>query len=268
MTKNTKLFKLLGFSQLETKVFNHLEEYPQNIATLTRRLQSPRTSLYGPLKSLKKRGLVQLEKMGKRTFYKKMPDEPLANNLKSVLIRGAKSELIDNFVHPEFFLHAGKDALIRLYNQYGQFRDIRILGIQSNRSAEAVLNTYPFEKLLEINRNIKKNGVIIEGLLQEGFIDFYKSTLKKKGLSVRKAFDSFGGRAADTTYVPKEFLSFNSEIMILPKAAYIFNWTRLVAIEIRNKETIGLLRDLFLLAKYFGRKVDQNRLVEEQMEKE
>jgi len=268
MKENKKLSHMLGFSKLESKIFNYLPEYPQSISNIGKELRLPRTSVYGPVESLRKRGFVEVEKIGRRLFYKKTSHEFLINNLKLILNKGDASEVSKNFVHPEFFLHTGKEDLIRLYNQYGELRGQRLMGIQSNRSADAVLNAYPFEKLLEVNKNIKKNGVIIEGLLQEGFVDFYKSTLKKRGLSVKKAFESFGGRAADTTYVPKEFLNSDSEIMILPKAACIFNWTRLVAIEIRNKETVGLFRDLFALAKYFGRKVDQNKMVLEQMEME
>lgn len=87
--------------------------------------------------------------------------------------------------------------------------------------------------------------------------------LKRRKLPVRDILTSFGGRAAETTYVPKEFINFSAEIIFIPRVAYIIDWAHLVAVEIRHTETIGLIRALFELAKSLGTKVDQNKLLRE-----
>lgn len=263
MKEITKRSRVLGLSKLEDALFKDLSDEPQIISRIAERTSLPRTSLYRPLRSLTSRGLIQKVQRGKRHYWRAVPQESLIASLSPVLF-GAM-DIASAPLHPEFFLHSGKDVLMLLYEKLADKDGVRVLGIQPNRSAESVLKIFPFERLVRLNEKIKTRNVIVEAILQEDFIPFYTNLLRKKGLPIQKIFEAFTGRAADTVYVPKEFINFDSEIVILPTAAYIFHWSRLIAIEIRNKETLGLLRDLFALAKQFGFKVDQNALIQKYM---
>lgn len=260
MKDATRQAKALGFSKLEQALFGVLSDAPQSIARLSRTLKVTHTSLYRPLKALKNRGLVETVVVGKRKLWKNVSRDDLISSLGSVLFAGLTTKSKAP-LHPEFFLHTGKEPLMKLYENLATTPNIRVWAIQPNRAAQSVLETFPFDRLIRLNERIKEQHVIVEALLQEDFIPFYINLVSSRGLSIEKIFSAFGGRTADTAYVPKQFINFDSEITILPKTAYIFHWSKDVAVEIRNEETIGLLRDLFALAKAMGRKVDQNEMV-------
>lgn len=261
-----KQTQVLGFSKIENQLFQGIPDTPQSISALSIMLRVPRTSLYRPIFALKKRGLIEAVKVGRRTYWRKMAQDSLITSLGSVLTLGIESN-IRTPLHPEFFLHTGKEALMRLYEKLAEKRGARVLGIQPNKSAESVLTVFPFKRLVRLNERIKGQHVIVEGLLQENFISTYIKIVKKHGLGIKKILKAFGARSADTTYVPSQYFNFDSEIIILPKSAIIFHWSKLVAVEIYNHETIGLLRDLFKLAQNFGHKADQNQMVQEYLEK-
>lgn len=261
MKEVTKQAKVLSFSKLEQAIFKVLNASPLSIAELSQRLKVTHTSMYRPLQSLKKRGLVEAVNVGKRRYWKRVDQNALVGSLGSVLLAGM-GDASKAPLHPEFFLHTDKEMLMRLYENLGTTPNTRVWAIQPNHAAASVLETFPFSRLVRLNERIKEQNVIIEAILQEDFIPFYTNLVKERGLSIEKIFKAFGGRMADTTYVSKQFINFDSEITILPRAAYIFHWSKCIAIEIRNEATIGLLRDLFTLAKSVGYKVDQNEMVQ------
>ncbi|MEK7530548.1 MAG: helix-turn-helix domain-containing protein [Patescibacteria group bacterium] len=263
MKDTTKRAKTLGFTNLESLLYDALTSDPQGVVGLANSVDRPHTSLYRPLAALKNRGLVEEVRHGSRSRWRKVAQESLISSLGSVLFTGLTATNTGQPLHPEFFLHTGRDALVQIYFSISEQKKIRFSGIQPNKSIAATLDVLTTEELIRINSNIKKNEIIVEALLQEDVVSFYAAELKKRGMPEKKIFESFGGRAADTTYVPKEYINFNSEIIFLPKVAYIIDWASLTAVEVRNRETVGLIRDLFALAKSFGTKTDQNKLLRE-----
>lgn len=252
-----KCAKVLGFSELETAVFGALACGEFGISDLARQTGRSHSSLYRPLQALKKRGVVEMRRVGNRARWRRTDSDEILSSLGSTLF--------PNQSHPEFFLLSGEEALKKIYYTATEQRGVRILGIQPNKSIQSILSIFPSKEIVDINMRIKKRGIIMEAILQENIISSYAESLKQKAIDPKEIFHSFSGRAADTTYVPKEFLNFDSEIIIMPKVAYIVNWGRMVGVEVRNKETIGLLREIFALAKHFGRKVNLNEIVERQI---
>jgi hypothetical protein len=265
MKDATKRAKILGLSALENALMRGMSSEAISISRLSETLHVPRTSLYRPLKALAARGFVESVRVGKRTCWRRISDELLIASMSPILFASTRNP-DDPPTHPEFFLHIGNENLMSLYERLGESKGQRVLGIQPNRSAASVLEVFPFDRLVRLNQRIKDNGVIVEALLQEDFIPFYIDLVNRKGLPVQQILEAFGGRAADTTYVPQQFINFDSEIIILPSSAYIFHWSKGVAIEVRNQETLGLLRDLFALAKSIGHKADQNEMVREYLD--
>ncbi len=264
----TKRARVLGLSELESALIDTLTTEPVGIARLARALGRTHTSLYRPLQALKRRGLAEDKLYSNGTRWWKVPQESLVASLGSVLFSGIASNAANaggKALHPEFFLHSGRDALVKIYFDIAEQKNIRFAGIQPNKSIAAVLDAVTPEEILHVNTKIRENGIIVEAILQEDVVAFYAAELKRRRWPADKILSSFGGRAADTTYVPKEYINFSSEILFLPKVAYILDWANLTGIEMRSVEAVGLIRDLFALAKTFGAKVDQNKLIRERL---
>ena len=254
MKASTRQARILGFSSIERAIFEGLTERPESPSELARRLKRSRTSLLRPLASLADRGFVERVRVGKRTAWKKA-------SLSSALGLLYPGDALSRS-HPEFFLHTGRDALVGIYDVFCSSKKTRVLFIQPNHSLISALEHMSEEYLIDLNTKIKTNEVIMEGILHEDVVHQWFSAVRKRGWSVESMSRAVMGRAADTTYVPKDFLNFDTEILILPEVAYILNWNRLVAIETRNADTVGLLRDIFMFGKLIGKKVDLNALIE------
>ena len=263
MKDSTRQAKVLGLSKPETAIFEGLSDTPESVSALARRLHTPRTSLFDALRSLQKRGFVEPVTIGKRVWWRKVPQKSLASSLGSLFMGAAASDKVH--AHPEFLLHKGSRNLKKIYYTMSEQRKQRVLFIQPNASLVCALDAFTEAELIDVNTRIKENAIIMETMLQENVVRVWRSALmKKRGWKIDAMLSAVSGRSADTTYVPKEFLNFNSEIIILTDVAYIITWERMVAIEVRNKDTIGLLKDIFAFAKHVGSKVNLTELVEQE----
>lgn len=251
--------QVLGFSALEQALVDGLRDVPESPSAMARRLMIPRTSLFSPLAALERRGLAEQVRVGKRIHWKRSALS-LAH---SILPFGLELPAGQN--HPEFFLHTGKEALRSIQSMIGDAANSRVLFIQPNASLVACLDYFTEAELQDLNTRIKKNKVIMECILQEDVIPHWFRAVKRHGWSAEAMAQTVRGRAADTTFVPKEFFNFNSELGIFPNVAYISNWGSLVSIEIRNQDTIGLLRDVFTFAKQMGKKINLTEQIETEM---
>lgn len=252
--------KVLRLSSLEKMLFEKLSLEPQSISRLAITLKKPRTSLYYPLRSLKERGLIETARVGKRIRWRRAAENPLIFS-PSILFSETSGTKVSTSHHSEFFLRQGKSELVGIYQNLSHARNIRAMVIQPNQSIKSILKVFSQNELIKINTRIKKNSIILETILQENVIPFYIELLKIKKWPASKVFAAFRERMADTTYIPKEFFNFDAEIIIMPRVAYLIHWGNFTAVEIRNQEMIGLLRDLFTFTKHFGRKINQNELI-------
>jgi hypothetical protein len=76
--------------------------------------------------------------------------------------------------------------------------------------------------------------------------------------------ESFLGRGTDMTFMPNQyFKDAESELIILPNVAYLSDWKNEVSIEIRNPAMLLFLKELYDLAKGYGRKVNQEEYIKD-----
>ena len=134
------------------------------------------------------------------------------------------------------------------------------MGIQSTTSIKDVLTKTSFKETWEpINKAIIDKGLIVEGLIRE---DYYTSTyldLYKDDKEKQKTFlKSFIGRATDMVFVKNDFLNSSTDLMIFDNTAFLVNWKDEVAVEIKNQDMLEFLKEMFHLARGYGKKVDQN----------
>ncbi len=249
---------LLGFTPLESTIWNHLKE-PVSISTLSRETKIPRTTLYTSLGSLESRGLIKIEKDGRESIITALQ----ATDIQKIMSRESALLSPDGEHNIEINENTGFRIIHGLHNMIDIFDYIadkyskeRILAIQPTKSLLTLLRKSKDGYFVPVNEKIKKNKVIFETVTQEGTIPSYLNLYKNKPEIQKNILKSFIGRSADAVFIKNEFLDINSDLLITSKSAFILNWETESGIEIKNKEMINLLKELFKLARGYGRKVD------------
>lgn len=268
--------QLLGLTTRDNEVLKHLSRGPIGVSALARSTKLSRTSLYPLLERLHSRGLVTMSTRGKRRVWKLVAPEKLQRKLFSLAQDHEVQE--DSGEHEvgiipsqesEYKVYYGKEKLVQIYEELGTLpRGSRLYGIQPNVSASSVMKKFPYDRLVKLNQAIKDRKIVVEAVLQENFVEYYVSRLKKTGKPVEDFLQAYGGRLAVTTHVPEERLNFDSEVMFYKDVVIIANWQDLVAVVIKNSAVAGLMLEFFESLKSLGKRVDQNPHVEEILKKQ
>jgi sugar-specific transcriptional regulator TrmB len=267
---------LLGFTAQDLDILNALDTQ-MNISELAERLKIPRTSLYSMLSNLKRRGFIETVIVGKRKEWRAVQTQRLAAHIGELYssmqnVRDTKGEKVSLVTsrNTGFVLHKGKEHLVRLYKRMLDLhKSERLLILQPNQSTEIVMAKFPKGEMNNINKYIQKNKIIVEAIIHENAIPHYVESMKKIGATkehIREAFSAVNNRVADTTYIPKEYLTVKSEVYIMNDVALIMNWEEEVGIEIKNSDMVGMLKEMFTFIKSHGTKVDQNPMIQKLLE--
>ncbi len=267
-TKESSL--LLGLSKKEYVILQVLEDAEiLTVAELSRKTHIPRMTLYPIIKRLAKRSFLHLSKKGHNTFIRTTNETERAafeQTLRDLfkLERNDKTEVRVGSLACEIL--TGRENIVKTYSSISQLSPFeRVYAIQPNKSAVNVFKKMKLEKIAKVCQEIKDNKVIVDAILQDNSLGQWLKDLKMNKIDpkeVIKTLDAFGGRMADTTYVPREYFDFDSEFWMYRDTLVIFNWKEEVVIKIRNSDIIGIFKHLYLLAKYAGRKADQNAMIQ------
>jgi DNA-binding transcriptional ArsR family regulator len=263
-------FDLLNISKHEASVLRVLDqEEPLSVSRIAAQSKVPRMSVYLALASLKGRGLIYFKRKGKRRFWFRHSDKEIASLLGRIAEKIHSHTGRVEVAHGDtgFALLKGLPDLFAIFERIAKgHKAQRLIGIQPTASLRNVLKRFSWDKLQPIQESIRKNKIIIEGLLRE---DYYPTlaTLLRDPVAKKKALESFIGRSTDMAFVSNEYLNSEAELMMFGDIAFLVNWKDEVALEIKNKDMLDFLKELFDLARGYGRKVNQERHIKSILEK-
>jgi DNA-binding transcriptional ArsR family regulator len=254
---NLRVTKLLGLSREEVLIIKALKGKSLNISQLSSSTKVPRTTLYTAISSLKERDLIRSEVHGKSNIL----------SIQNIQHLEQIGEVLDNQTNekPFEFIY-GKELMLKEYELiYGQ-KNKRIFAIQPTASLLDLLHKFHANVFIPINENMKKNKLIVEGIIKEDAFTVYLNEYKNDKGMQQNILKSFHGRMNSSTFISKKYLNCNSELTFDDTKAYLFNWKDEVGIKILDKNTLNFLREMFEFTKGYGKKDDLNRVVAERIE--
>lgn len=249
-----EISKLLGLSPAEKKILEVIRGRPSNMSELSRLIKIPRTTLYTAINTLKSRELISMRKKGK-----------------AVIVSPTRSELLENLhlVHSadqKFTFLYGKEAMLKVWEHLASSpARSRISCIQPTKSMISLVGNSKPGEFIPTNELIKENQIIVEAIMREDVFTNYMNLHKDDPKLQKQIIESFIGRMNDTTFVDNRFLNNNSDLLIGIDGAYLMNWQSEVGIKIQDKDMIALLKELFDLARGYGKKIDLNDYMKEQL---
>ena len=262
--------EILGLSKAELSIIDSLEARDSknkdlsiiNIAKVT---GIPRTSLYYMLPKLEKRGFIEMKRNNKKIFWRKSRDEDFQRKYLRTLEDVTEKELKqfspigdDNRIQ----VLRGTNQLLTVFNELIELPNrTRIFGIQPDLSLVEVVKKIPMKKALEICDGIKDKNLIMDGIVHEKSIDSVKKVIVNKS-DIRDFLKSFGGRSADTSKLPDNFLAdTKAETYLYEDKVTLLNWDKEIAVIIKDKDIFHLVKEMFNSTKYLMERYDQNEKV-------
>lgn len=262
---------ILSFSRHETKIWQALEKGSWNVSQLATLTRFPRTTLYTALDSLRRRGLITTRRQGKSVIISPIPRQAISdlltesalafNEIGNVRISSKKKN------NSGFTLIYGKKAMFNVWENLAKKGVKRFSVIQPSRSLLHTISRFTPEEFITVNDAIKKNSIIVDAIIREDNLPTYMNFHKNNPAAQKNILKSFLGRMADTTLVRDDYLNNNADLILTSKSAFLMNWENEIGIEIDNPDMIDLLRELFTLAKGYGKKIDFNQYMREYLEK-
>lgn len=242
ITKDQALF--LGLKPAHVKILS----CTNNIGTIneiSKLTKIPRTSLYHSLTYLKQRGLILKKKVNKKIFWHCLDLKSYSSLFHTILDRN--SGMTSNTVK----VSIGSAEMIGILYELTELpRLTRIYGIQPQESLLWAVKKVPNKDLTEINRAIKKRGIIVEGVVHENSVKVIKDL---------DLLSSMKDRSEDMAKISNMILlNTAAEIYCFPSKCIIFNWKDEFAVTIEDVNVYTLMKEMFLQAKEGLQKFSQN----------
>jgi len=270
MNWHNKSLKILGLTDTETEVLKSLSlaKSTQDIKRLT---GLSRTGIKYVLEKLMEKEMVEKVKVGKRFIYMAISKKELLQKLKEIfdeinIESGSVGELtgarIKTSKENEFIIHVGAREIVPAYQRIASInKGERIKAIQHHKSWVELSEKVSKEQLVEFNKSIVKNHLILDGMLNESAYDSYLQEIKKDPRKHKDTVESLSGRMADYTVFPNSVFNYNCELRLFKSTTLLINWHEEVAIEITNQSMTPFLRDMFEFVKAGGKKIDHNKVI-------
>jgi len=281
MNWHNKSLKILGLTETEIEVLKSLSlaKSTQDIKRLT---GLSRTGIKYVLEKLMEKEMVERVKVGKRYIYMAISKKELSMKFRDMFDElniemgagagvvtsvgagagGLTGARIKTSKENEFIIHVGAKEIIPAYQRIASInKGERIKAIQHHKSWMELSEKVSKEQLVEFNKSIVKNHLILDGMLNESAYDSYLQEIKKDPRKHKDTVESLSGRMADYTVFPNSVFNYSCELWLFKSTTLLINWHEEVAIEITNQSMTPFLRDMFEFVKAGGKKIDHNKVI-------
>lgn len=258
--KRKEEFALLGLSKKEGEVLEALKGGLNTPLQISRETGVSRTGTYDILKSFQKRGIATQYTQNGRKYWKVAERKNLEYKFfeaKSALLgipEGAEESLgpADSSV----VTHRGKEAVKKILSHiFVEHKNERLYGFQGDLAADYWRKFFTVEEINHINRMIKKNIIITEGIVPYGWFERFT---KKWGVGWAKDFE---GRATRTHFVDEKYFEHGGQVFIFKNSVYLIALNEEIIIEIRNSDIQKMILSFFRFIQDNSRLVDINALL-------
>ncbi len=263
MTKlSSENIKLLGLSRAEIKVLDALRAGKNTPLLIAEYSKVSRPAVYEILERLHKRGIVKSNIRNGKKYWSQAKERDLERELyetkKELLGIEEGVEEVRGLSDSTVIVHRGAPAIRKLLEGlFKEYKDQRLYGIQGDTVVIGWNKVFGVEKTNEINRLIKKNGIIVEAILPRGWFERQTKLLGKKWA------EDFEGRASMTHEIDEEYFQHAGQIWAFRNSLYLIAMNEEIIIEVRNSEIQKLILSMFRFIQDNSRKIDVNRILRE-----
>ena len=262
-----KNLSILDLSLKEEKVLLALIKGFLTPLSIAKETKVTRPAVYDILVKLKKRGLVESKIKEAKKSWHLVDTRELASSLyetKKVLLGLSEGREEVQGVDDSFLvLHRGKEAINKiLHDMFLSRHHERFLSLTGTSPISDWMTMMGVNEIGEINRIIKKNGLITEIVAPDKWIEEHFKAMGKEWAA------DYEGRTASTIYVDKQYFDHGAQLFAFKDALYLLALGDQLIIEIRHSAIQKMVLSMYAFMKDRGEKIDANKLLRELMGKE
>lgn len=249
--------KILGLNFKERRVLDLLRRGNTTPLAISNETRISRPAIYEILERLHKRGLVKTNIENGRKSWSIAKDQDIERSLyttKRYLLNISEGvEELHGVADSTVTIHRGADAIRDLLHPIlKEHKEQRLYGIQGDVVVTGWNKVFGIEGTNELNRFIKKNRIIVEGIVPDGWFERQTKLLGKKWAK------DFEGRMAITHTIPQEYFEHGGQIWVFKNSLYLIAINEEIVIEVRNSEIQKLILSMFTFIQDNAQKIDVN----------
>ena len=249
--------RLLGLSRSELLVLCAIYENKDTPLLITAHTKVSRPAIYEILPRLHARGIIRstIRKGKKYWVPAKLQDieQALYDTKKQLLNVAEGVEEVRGLSDSLVTVHRGGEAIRKLLRGIlKENKNQRLFAIQGDTVVIGWNKVFGVEGTNELNRFIKQNQIIVEGIVPLGW---FERQSKIMGQSWLKDFE---GRMAINHEISEEYFDHGGQIWMFKNSIYFVAMNEEVVIEVRNSEIQKLIAAMFAFIQDNSRKFDVN----------
>jgi hypothetical protein len=240
----------LELSSNERKLLASLT-LPGTLATLTRRLSTPRSTVEYNISKLLTKKIIGFSLRKKRKIYNIVDQK----NIQKTLPPSHITKL------GPITIYSGHKAIETLWQEVArQSKGSRLTGIQPSKSFKEAIKKSSKEVVQSVSQTITDKKFIVDSIVHG---DHLRSVFNQySGNDTKSVAKAFTGRLEDIVKVDPSFLDEKSEMFMIGNFSFFIDWFKEVAIKIENQNINHLLLSLYQATKAYGKRYEQSRDIE------
>ena len=252
--------KILGLSKKEGSVLTALQEGHSTPLLIAQKTRVSRTAVYAILQNLKKRGLTKSHITNGKKSLILAPERDIDKTFyetKRTLLRIPEGrEEVRGLSDSSVIVHRGAEAVRSVLEFiFKGHKDERLYGFQGDVAAQNWSRILDVKDINRFNRNIKKNGMIVEAIIP---IDWFENETKQLGIEWAKDFE---GRTTRVNVIDAEYFAHGGQLFLFKNSIYLLALGEELIIEIHNSEIQKMLLAFFRFMQENSRVIDANALL-------
>ncbi len=255
---------VLGLSKKEGKILVALQDGLDTPVLLSKTTKVSRPAIYAILNNLKKRGLVgSTISNGKKhwSLTSERDIEEILYSAKRTLLKIPEGrEEIHGRIDSAVIVHRGERAIKKLMAYILlQHHNEKLHGLQGNVSSVGWDKMFKAEETNHFNAAIKKNGVIVEAILPQNWLELQ---IKELGVVWAQGFE---GRTTQVNTIDTKYFAHGGQMFVFKNSLYLLALNEEIVIEIKNSEIQKMILALFSFIQENSRTIDANAILRKLM---
>ena len=251
---------ILGLSKKQEKVLLALQKGLNTPLLLSKDLKISRTNIYAILQNFKKRGLANTSIVQGKKYWSLNSAKEIEGSIyetkKSLLKLSQGTQEVYGLSESMVLVHRGKDAVKKaVSDMFAGHKNERFYSFQGDTATNNWNKVFSLSETNKFNEIIKKNSIIAEGIINEGW---FEKQVRELGIKWVKEFE---GRMARTVLIDKKYFDYGSQLFIFKNSVYLLALGQELIIEIKNPEIQKLLLTFFKFIQERGKLIDTNKIL-------
>lgn len=251
---------VLGLSKKESLVLDALRAGLDTPVKINAKTDVSRPAIYAILAHFERRRLANSTVI-KGVKHWELASTKIIENAVSAAMReltdhsGGVSTLYKNS-ETAISIYRGKEAIETLFKHlFEHHRGERYRGVQGDNVYPAWKELLGTESINALNRSIKKNGLIIEAILPDGF---FPRVVAQMGQAWAKDFE---GRAYRANLIDEKYFKHGAEVFMFRDTVYLASMKEALVIEIKHSEIQKMIALMLEFVQDNSRSVDGNEML-------